>query len=318
MRIFIFGMNLLPIMKDILTNIQVDFSEESLLFLNFALAFIMFGVALGIKTENFKELAKNPRAVITGVLSQFILLPILTFILVIVLDPVTGLGLGMILVAACPGGNVSNFFSSIGQGNVALSITLTAIATVLAMFLTPFNFELWSGLYMGDRMRDIKLELDTIKMMKMVFYLLVVPLVIGVVFNTKFPKLTQKISVPIKVISFLILIGFIVIAFLKNLDLFVEYYQYIVFIVFLHNLVAILSGYGFSYLMGNKVQDNRTISIETGIQNSGLGLVIIFSIFDGNGGMALVTAWWGIWHIFAGIIIATIYSKGALFRTQKV
>ena len=70
-------------------------------------------------------------------------------------------------------------------------------------------------------------------------------------------------------------------------------------------------------MLGNKAQDNRTISIETGIQNSGLGLVIIFSIFDGNGGMALITAWWGIWHIIAGIAIALVYSRGAIFQTQK-
>ena len=77
------------------------------------------------------------------------------------------------------------------------------------------------------------------------------------------------------------------------------------------------SGYGLSKLFGNKEQDNRTISIETGIQNSALGLVIIFTLFDGNGGMALITAWWGIWHIISGIIISLIYSKGAIFEVQK-
>jgi BASS family bile acid:Na+ symporter len=183
--------------------------------------------------------------------------------------------------------------------------------------MTPLNFELWSSLYLGDKITGLELRMDALKMMKMVFLLLVVPLVIGIIFNSKLPKVTARISLPIKVISFLILIGFIVIAFLKNLELFIEYYQYIVFAVFLHNLIAIGSGYGFSWLMGNNTRDNRTISIETGIQNSGLGLVIIFSIFDGNGGMALVTAWWGIWHIIAGIVVALIYSRGAIFSNTK-
>ena len=304
-------------MNDILTDIRIDFSEENLLFLNLSLAFIMFGVALGIKTENFKELAKSPKSVITGVISQFLLLPALTFLLVMLLDPIPGLGLGMILVASCPGGNVSNFFSSIGKGNVALSITLTAIATILAMFMTPLNFEVWSTLYLGDRASDaINLKMDSWKMMKMVFFLLVIPLIIGITFNSKFPKLTQKISLPVKVISFIILIGIIVIAFLKNLELFTQYYDYIIFVVFIHNVIAISSGYFFSKMLRNKPRDNRTISIETGIQNSGLGLVIIFSLFDGNGGMALITAWWGIWHIIAGIVLALIYSKGKIFRTQ--
>lgn len=308
-------------MNDVLTNIRIEFSEDSLLFLNLSLAFIMFGVALGIKTENFKELAKNPKSVVTGVLSQFLLLPLLTYLLVMffdrTIDLVTGLGLGMILVAACPGGNLSNFFSSIGRGNVALSITLTAIATVLAMFLTPLNFEVWSSFYLGDRIGGVNVSMDSAKMMKMVFLLLVVPLIVGILFNTYLPRLTKKLNLPIKVISFFILIGFIVVAFLKNLELFIQYYDYIIFVVFIHNILALGSGYFFSKLLGNKPQDNRTISIETGIQNSGLGLVIIFSIFNGNGGMALITAWWGIWHIIAGIVIALVYSRGAIFQTQE-
>jgi bile acid:Na+ symporter, BASS family len=304
-------------MKDALSNIRLDFSEGSLLFLNLALAFIMFGVALGIETKNFQELLKNPKSVFTGVISQFLLLPALTFLLVWLLRPIQGLALGMILVAACPGGNVSNFFSSLSKGNVALSVTLTAIATILASFMTPINFEFWSGLYLGDKL-TLEVKMEAFKMFKMVLFLLVVPLIMGIGFSAKFPGITKKISLPIRIISFVILVGFIVIAFLKNLDKFMEYYQYIVFLVLIHNALALAIGYGISRLMGNADEDNKTISIETGIQNSGLGLVIIFTLFDGNGGMALITAWWGIWHIIAGIFISLVYSKGAIFQIQKV
>ena len=303
-------------MEDILSNVRIDFSEDKLLFLNLSLAFIMFGVALGIETKNFQELLRNPRSVITGVISQFILLPALTFLLVILINPIAGLGLGMILVAACPGGNLSNFFSSVSKGNVALSITLTAIATILAMVMTPINFELYSNLYLGDKL-ELDVKMDAIEIMKTVFFLLVIPLIIGIVFSAKLPVLTKKINRPIKILSFLMLIAIIVAAFLSNLDKFIEYWHYIVGLVFVHNLLALGSGYGLSKLFGNKEQDNRTISIETGIQNSGLGLVLIFSIFDGNGGMALITAWWGIWHIISGIAISLMYSRGAIFQTQK-
>ena len=303
-------------MEDILSNVRIDFSEEKLISLYVALAFIMFGVALGIKTKNFQELLRNPRAVVTGVISQFLLLPALTFLLVWMFKPIQGLALGMILVAACPGGNVSNFFSSMSKGNVALSVTLTAIASVLATFMTPINFAFWSNLYLGDNLL-INVEIDTFKMMKLVFGLLVIPLILGLGFAAKFPGITIKISKPIKIVSFLLLIAIIVIAFLNNLDKFLEYYHYIIVLVFVHNLVALGSGYGLSKLFGNKEQDNRTISIETGIQNSALGLVIIFTLFDGNGGMALITAWWGIWHIISGIILSLIYSRGAIFQVQK-
>ena len=302
-------------MKDVLSNVRLDFSEDSLLFLNLSLAFIMFGVALGIETKNFRELVRNPKSVATGVFSQFIVLPALTFLLVWFLRPVQGLALGMILVAACPGGNVSNFFSALSKGNVALSITLTAIATVLATFMTPLNFELWSNLYLGDKL-TVEVKMEAFKMVKMVFFLLVVPLVAGILFTRKFPVFSKKISLPLRIISFIILIGFIVVAFLKNMELFTKYYHYIIWLVLLHNALALASGYAISKLFGNAEQDNRTISIETGIQNSGLGLVIIFTLFQGNGGMALITAWWGIWHIVAGIFISLVYSRGTIFQVQ--
>ena len=302
-------------MKDSLANIHLNFSEDKLFALNLALAFIMFGVSLSIDTENFKEIKRNPKSVITGVVSQFLLLPFLTFIFIYFTRPMEGLALGLILVAACPGGNVSNFFSQLSGGNVALSISLTAIATLLATLFTPLNFEFWSNLYMGEHMNS-EIKMETWKMLKTVFTILAAPLLFGLWFKHKFSKLALKIAEPIKVISFLILIVFIAVAFIQNIDIFYEYYDYIIYLVFFHNAMALGSAYFFSKWLGNSENDNRTISIETGIQNSGLGLVIIFSFFQGNGGMAIITAWWGIWHIISGTIMSLIFTKGKIFNLR--
>lgn len=303
-------------MKGALSDIHINFSEDRLFLLNLALAFIMFGVSLSIDTKNFKEITRNPKSVITGFISQFILLPALTFVFVYFTRPIEGLALGLILVAACPGGNVSNFFSSLSRGNVALSISLTAIATIVASFFTPINFEFWSNLYLGEHMNQ-EIRMETFKMLKTIFTILGAPLLVGLWFKYKFTKLAAKIAEPIKVISFLILIIFIAISFIQNLDIFYKYYHYIIYLVFFHNIIALGTGYLFSKLMGNKEEDNRTITIETGIQNSALGLVIIFSFFGGNGGMAIIAAWWGIWHIIAGIIVSLIFTKGHLFRFKS-
>ena len=300
-------------MKEALTNIHLDFSEDRLFVLNLALAFIMFGVSLSIEPVNFKEITRNPKSVITGVFSQFILLPILTFVFVYFTRPIEGLALGLILVAACPGGNVSNFFSQLSGGNVALSISLTAIATLLATLFTPLNFEFWSNLYLGDHMNQ-EVKLETWKMLKTIFTILAAPLLVGLWFKYKFKKIALIISEPIKIISFVILIVFITMSFLQNINIFYEYYDYIIYLVFFHNIIALASGYFFSKWLGNNEEDSRTISIETGIQNSGLGLVIIFGIFQGNGAMAIITAWWGIWHVIGGIVISLIFKKGKLFN----
>jgi BASS family bile acid:Na+ symporter len=294
-----------------LKEIHINFSDENLFFLNLSLAFIMFGVALSIRRSNFVSIFEKPKAVAAGVISQFILLPALTFLLVLLFDPLPGLALGMILVAACPGGNVSNFFSSVARGNIALSVTLTAIATLSAPLMTPLNFELWGSL-LENRQGVSEIEISYWDMFKSVMIVLAIPLILGILFATRFPKITEIIKKPIKIISFLILAGFIILAFYANLDIFMEYSQYVILLVFVHNAVALSCGYLFSRLLGCKVKEARTVSIETGIQNSGLGLLIIFTLFDGHGGMAIITAWWGIWHIISGMFLALIFN----YRTR--
>jgi BASS family bile acid:Na+ symporter len=255
------------------------------------------------------EIKRNPKSVIVGVISQFILLPFATFLVILVIKPLPELALGMILVAASPGGNVSNFFSQQSKGNIALSVSLTAIASIAAILMTPFNFEFYAELYLGSLSDVQQIEIEFLDIFKKIFTILVIPLLVGITFTTRLPKITQKIKGPIGIISFLILVTFMVVAFSKNIDVFLAYYQYIIVLVLAHNALAFGVGYGAGKLAKLPGKDVRTITIETGIQNSGLSLAIIFSVFDGNGGMALLAAWWGIWHIFSGTIISFFFRR---------
>ena len=130
-------------------SIKINFSTDALWMLNIALAIIMFGVSLDIKIEDFKRLLNNPKIVLVGVVSQFILLPLLTYLAIKIIQPHPSFALGMMMVAACPGGNVSNFFSKMAKGNAALSVSLTAFATLICIFMTPFNLHLWGSLYLS-------------------------------------------------------------------------------------------------------------------------------------------------------------------------
>ncbi len=294
--------------SDVLDQVKLNWNPDTTTALNFAIAFIMFGVALGLDKSNFIALFKNPKPTLTGIISQFVLLPLFTFILVWLINPLPGLALGMILVAACPGGNVSNFFSALGKGNVALSISLTAAASFLAVILTPFNFEFWGGMLNNTSVILKKVNINFLQMVQLVFITIALPLMIGVLFKTKLPQLTQKIDKPIRYLSFFVLIAIIVLAFSSNYELFMEYYHYIIFLVLLHNALALAVGYYFSKLMNINPSDTRSITIETGIQNSGLGLLIIFTVFNGQGGMALIAAWWGIWHIISGFLVSQYFA----------
>ena len=268
---------------------------------------ILFGVALEIKLEHFRKLLFNPKPALIGVTSQFLLLPLVTFLLALSLRHyiTPTIGLGMILVAACPGGNISNFISSLSRGNVALSVSLTAIATLAAIFMTPLNFAFYGNLFVkASLIKDVEglvrpLEINALQMFYTVFIILGIPLILGILVNTKFPKLTSKILIPIKRLSILAFTAIVIMAFVKNFDFFKLYIKYIFFIVLIHNALALGIGYLFPSLFKLSKLDRKTISIETGIQNSGLALVLIFNpkIFPPElavGGMAFIAAWWGI------------------------
>jgi bile acid:Na+ symporter, BASS family len=302
-----------------LDSLRLNFSDGGLLSLNIAIAVIMFGVALNIQPDDFVKLFRNPKPAFVGIVSQFVLLPAFTFLLVFLLgDIITpGIGMGMILVAACPGGNISNFISTLAKANVALSVSLTAFATIAAVMLTPFNFMIWGKAYAAtsDLVRPI--EIPVWEMFKTVFILLGIPLAVGMIFKWKLPNLTMKLIKPMKIFSIVVFMGVIVLAFLNNIDYFLPHIKYIFILVLIHNALALSVGYFASKLMKLGKRNARTIAIETGIQNSALALVLIFNpnIFPADlptGGMMFIAAWWGIWHMFSGFGLAFLWSRGNL------
>lgn len=288
------------------TTNTVQFSEDGLMLLNFALGFIMFSIALSINRKDFSELITRPKSVAAGVLSQFILLPLVTFLLILILKPNESFALGMILVAACPGGNVSNYITFLSHGNTALSIALTSAATLLAVVFTPFNFSFYAEWYLGSNLSDNAIALNIWGMVKSVSTLIAIPLFLGLALKEYFAKWTSLIEKPTKILSMIIFFSFVAIAFVSNYKVFIAEIENIFFIVLVHNALAFATGFVTATLFGLPIEDKKTIIVETGIQNSGLGLILIFSYFNGNGNMALIAAWWGIWHIVSGYILSRV------------
>jgi BASS family bile acid:Na+ symporter len=292
-----------------LDNVKINFDNSGLWVLNIALGLVMFGVALGITMDDFKQLIKNPKLFFIGVLSQFVFLPFVTFLLVALIKPEPSIALGMFMVAACPGGNISNFMTHLAKGNTALSISLTSIATFLAMFMTPFNFQFYSNLYEPTSEILQTVQLDSYELIKLVILILGIPLVLGMLLRYKNENLALKLARLLKPLSILVFVAIVIIAFAKNIDVFNNYIHHVLFIGIFHNIVALLLGFYVAKLFSLSFQNQKTLAIETGIQNSGLGLLLIFSFFNGLGGMAILAAFWGIWHIISGLLLATYWSK---------
>lgn len=298
---------------EVLDEVRLNFSPESLKLLNFTLAFIMFGVALDLQLDRFKQVILNPKPTILGVTAQFLIMPFLTLCMVLLINPSPGVALGMILVAACPGGNISNFMTAHAKGNTELSVTLTAIADISAVIMTPLNFAFWGGVYTkyystASNML-IPVEIEFLEMLKTMVILLGIPLTVGMIFAKKFPRTTLRIRKPIKILSMFIFAGYVGAAVANNFNYLIDYISLIFIIVLLHNALALTTGFSLAKLFKLKNDDVRTITIETGIQNSGLALVLIFNpnLFDGIGGMAFIAALWGIWHIVSGLGISSIW-----------
>jgi BASS family bile acid:Na+ symporter len=292
-----------------LDSVQINFDNNALWTLNIALAIVMFGVALGITCNDFKQLTKQPKPVLVGLFSQFVLLPLLTFILVYLIKPQPSIALGMFMVAACPGGNISNFMTHLAKGNSALSVSLTAFSTFLAVFMTPFNFNFYSHLYQPTSQLLKAVHLDAFELIKLVILILGIPLVLGMLLRYKKEALAVKISKILKPLSIIVFVAIVIIAFSKNLDVFNNYIHHVLKIGILHNFLAIALGFLVAKAFGLSLKNQKTLAIETGIQNSGLGLLLIFSFFNGLGGMAILAAFWGIWHIISGLLLATYWSK---------
>lgn len=307
-----------PEVIEIIDGIDVTLNAGGMHTINVVLAFVMFGVALGIKPRTFIEVFKKPKSVILGVVCQQILLPLFTFILAVILgDSISWtMAMGMILVASCPGGNISNFISSLSKANVELSVSLTAISTALAVIMTPFNFWLYGNLYLkiANVAQDVpEIAIPLMDVFRTIFILLGIPLVLGILTSHYLPKVAAKLKKPFTYFSIVFFVAMVVLSFIGNFDAFMKCIKQIFLVVLAHNALALLIGYCTGRAFKLSEADCRTLTIESGIQNSGLGLVLLlgtalFANFPPHGGTLVITAWWGVWHIVGGLAVSGYFN----------
>ena len=295
-------------------DIRIDFSSDQLFLLNMCLMFIMFSISLNLKAEDFLRLIRQPKSSIVGLTSQLLLLPIFTIILIQLWGLPASVALGLILVACCPGGNISNFSVHLAGGNTALSITLTSIVTMFAIVITPITFSFWASQLSSTSALLQEISVNHSDLLMSIFYLVLLPLTAGIFLNSRFPAFAKKISKPIQKIALIIFILLIFFAVWGNRGELAFYLKLVFLLVLVHNGGALLIGYFFAKLNGLSEYDAKAISFETGIQNAGLGLVLVFNFFDGLGGMMLVMAWWGIWDMISALSLATYWK----YRLKKM
>ena len=288
---------------------ELSFNETTLTVLNIIIGLIMFGVALDIRVDDFKRVIREPKGPIIGLVAQFLLLPAATFLLVLAIDPAPSIALGMMLVAACPGGNFSNFLSHFAKANAALSVSMTAISTLLAIVMTPLNLAFWGSRTAGTKAILTEVDLSPVDMLVTIVVILGIPLGLGMLLAARRPALAARLRTPMRVFSLVAFGAFIVGALAGNWQAFLDHVGAVALVVAIHNAVGLSLGYWSARGLGSHRYDARAVSIEVGIQNSALGLVLVFGFFDGLGGMAIIAAWWGVWHLISGLTVATWWRR---------
>lgn len=292
-------------------NEAIHFNPGSLVALNVVLAFMMFGVSLSLRVADFQRVLRAPRAPVVGLLAQFILLPLFTFLATWWLRVEPGLALGMILVAACPGGNFSNIMTWLARADVAVSISMTAVSSVAATLLTPLNFTFYGRLnpYTRDLVQDV--AVNSWQLLGLVALVLAVPIALGMLVGARFPRFAARAQRPLRIFALLALFAFVAIAFGNNLDVFLDNAHRIVALVVGQNAMALALGAIAGIVTGLARAQRRAVTLEVGIQNSGLGLVLLFTFMPQLSGAILITAFWGVWHLVTGLALAMLWSRSA-------
>lgn len=303
-------------------DVRIAFDSNSLTTLKIVVGAILFGIALDTPLSAFVAAAKRPVVIGIGVIAQFLFLPALTFVLTLALHVRGSVALGMILVACCPPGNVSNILTHRSRGDVALSVSMTSVGNLLAIVLMPLNFALWGGLHptggpILDRLGH-QVNLSVGSMLGEIAFVILIPFAVGITIARLWPKAARAGHRVIGPVSFLALAGVIVVGVANNWDIFIHRLGVVLLAVFLHDALALLIGFAIARATRLPSESTKAMTFEVGIRNAGLGLLLVFTFFGGLGGMALVAAWWGIWDIIAGLALAQTWRIRTGAKSERV
>lgn len=275
-----------------------------------ALMLVMFSVALGLRVDDFRFLRDQPVLFLGGVIAQVLVLPFVTFLLIIIIAPPASIALGMIVVACCPGGAVSNLLTYLSRGNVAVSVALTATSSMLAAVLTPASILFWSHAYGPTSSLLTALDVSPYVFLAQTVFLLAVPLALGMTVAAKAPDVAARIKRRATLLGSSVLVGVIIYGIAYFYEILIPVLSVLGIVVVLHNAVAFTIGAATGMVLSRVTATRRALTFEIGIQNAGLALVILLGQLKGLGGAAAMAAAWGVWDLIAGGLIV------GLFRTM--
>ena len=270
--------------------------------INPLLGVIMFGMGLTLKTEDFRVVFSRPKDVLVGCLAQFTVMPLLAFLLTRVFRLEPALAIGVILVGCCPGGTASNVITYLAKGDLALSVGMTAVSTLLAPVLTPLLVWLLAG---------ETVDVDVIGMLLSILWVVILPIVLGLLVKRFWPRTTERASDYLPALSSLAICVIVLIVIAANAHKLLDGGWVILAVVVLHNVCGLAAGYLIGSMLRLTPAKRRAISVEVGMQNSGLASSLATLHFAAYPLATIPGALFSVWHNISGAVVARIYSRKA-------
>ena len=277
---------------------SVSFIKTS--YVNYLLMIVMFGMGLTLKFEDFKVVFTRPKDIIIGAIAQFTIMPLLAFLLSMIFKLPTELAVGVILVGTCPGGTSSNVMTYLAKGDVALSVGMTSVSTILAPFATP----LLTLLYAGQRV-----NVNAVNMFISIVQVVIIPIGLGFIINRFFHKFTSHIKEILPLISVLAIVSIVAAVVSANSSRLMQVGYLIIIVVALHNCLGYLLGFIIGKLLRLDNSKCKAISIEVGMQNSGLATSLAATHFASMPLATVPGAIFSVWHNISGSIVANIMAS---------
>ena len=268
--------------------------------INYLLGVVMFGMGLALNLQDFKIVFSRPKDIIIGCMAQFTVMPLLAWGLAKVFQLDEALALGVILVGCCPGGTASNVITYLAKGDLALSVGMTGVSTVLAPMLTP----LLTWVLTGE-----SIHVDVAGMLLSILWVVILPIVLGLVIKSLWPKFTEKAMDYLPAFSSVAIAFTVSIVISANASKLLASGMLIIIVVMLHNLFGLGLGYLIGRLLGMSEPKKRAVSIEVGMQNSGLASSLATLHFAAYPMATIPGAIFSVWHNISGAIVAWLYTK---------
>jgi bile acid:Na+ symporter, BASS family len=272
-------------------------------------ALFLFGIALDTKIGDFRDVARRPWVILAGLFAQYVVMPGLTVLLTLALDVRGSVAIGMILVVCCPAGNLSNILTHRSRGDVALSVSLTAVSTIAAVVVTPIALAFWCGLNPAadDLLRDV--HIDPWDMVAEAIFLIGLPFALGILIAWRRPSVSERARKIVEPAALTLLLLIVVGGLAGQFGTFIDYVGVVAVAIILQNALSLLVGYGTGRATRLPESGVRAMTLELGLRNTGLALVLALGFFGELGGVAFVAAMWGLWDVITGLVLSTWWRR---------